>query len=76
MFSTIIAVSDIIKNVSWEGRINRCIADPARALIGQETSSQAIARGLKEGHNAVKYKMVMDDLELMYQENLQHPQVH
>lgn len=76
MISAILTAANIAKNVSWESRFNRCVSNPIRSALGQETSYQSIARGLVQGHNAAKYDMVLADLELMYEEIMADAKLH
>lgn len=68
MICAILTAANITKNISWESRFNRCVSNPIRSALGQETSYKSIARGLVQGHNATKYDMILADLELMYEE--------
>jgi hypothetical protein len=69
MLSTILTTATIAKNIAWESRFNRYIGNPLRETFGHETTYQAAARGLTQGHNAARYDMILADLELMYIEN-------
>lgn len=68
MLTPIAVVIQKISDTAWERRFETQIKDPLRMVLGQPTSAQEIARGLKQGFNQYKYDAILADLEAMYEE--------